>query len=283
MLVTKHMDGFLMWPSATPNYARPGYQMDRDIVGELTDAVKARGMRMGMYYSSALDQSLTTSAMADVVGLLSEGGPIDKRYAAYQFAHWRELIDRYQPSVLWGDIAYPPGTNLFELFAYFYNQVPDGVVNDRWGQLPLAASAGPNAPGPGAAQCIRTAHPEGGLVRKRARCPLDFRTPEFAVMKEIRSEKWETCRGMGRGFGYNREEADSDYIQLPELIRMLVDIVSKNGNLLLNVGPMADGTIPEVQAELLRGVGRWLRHTAKRFTAPVRGTGPREPPPTAGT
>jgi alpha-L-fucosidase len=87
---------------------------------------------------------------------------------------------------------------------------------------------------------------------------FDFRTPEFTVMKDIRAEKWETCRGMGRGFGFNREEQDSDYIQLPELIRLLVDIVSKNGNLLLNVGPKADGTIPEIQAERLRALGRWL-------------------------
>ena len=83
VLVAKHMDGFLMWPSATPNYARQGYQMERDVVGELTGAVKARGMRMGVYYSSALDQSFTSSAMADLSGLLSEGGPIDRRYGAY--------------------------------------------------------------------------------------------------------------------------------------------------------------------------------------------------------
>jgi alpha-L-fucosidase len=63
---------------------------------------------------------------------------------------------------------------------------------------------------------------------------------------------------MGHGFGFNREEQDEDYIRLPDLIRMLVDIVSKNGNLLLNVGPMADGTIPPVQVDLLRGVGAWL-------------------------
>ena len=89
-------------------------------------------------------------------------------------------------------------------------------------------------------------------------------------MKDIRAEKWETCRGMGHGFGFNREEQDADYIQLPDLIRMLVDIVSKNGNLLLNVGPMADGTIPEVQAELLRGVGRWL----KTYGEAIYGTRP---------
>ena len=259
VLVTKHMDGFLMWPSATPNYLRPGYQTDRDIVGELTDAVTARGMRMGVYYSSALDQSFTKSAMTDLAGLLSEGGPIGKRYAAYQLAHWRELIDRYRPSVLWGDIAYPPRTNLFELFAYYYNHVPDGVVNDRWGQLPVwLHKLVRTRPGRAMLNAYATRLLRQGAVGGIRPAHADFRTPEFAVMKDIRAEKWETCRGMGHGFGYNREEQDADYIQLPELIRMLVDIVSKNGNLLLNVGPMADGTIPQVQADLLRGVGRWL-------------------------
>jgi len=259
VLVTKHMDGFLMWPSHTPNYAHTGYAMDRDVVGELTAAVKARDMRMGVYYSSALDQSYTTSAMRDVVGLFSEGGPIDARYARYQLAHWHELVDRYEPSLLWGDICYPPRTNLFALFAYFYNRIPEGVVNDRWGQLP-----------PWLHRVIRTL-PGRALVNTLAmravrngtssniRPPhFDYRTPEFAVMEDIRTEKWETCRGMGHGFGYNREERDEDYIKLPELLRMLIDIVSKNGNLLLNVGPMPDGTIPTVQADLLRGIGAWL-------------------------
>jgi alpha-L-fucosidase len=259
VMVTKHMDGFLMWPSSTPHYAHRGYQMDRDVVGELTDAVKARGMRMGVYYSSALDQSLTTSAMTDVAGLFSEGGPIDARYAEYQLAHWRELIQRYEPSLLWGDIAYPPRTNLFALFAEFYNRIPDGVVNDRWGQLPLWLHRVVRTP-PGRAllNALAMRAVKNGQAGNISPPHFDFRTPEFAVMADIRAEKWETCRGMGRGFGYNREEGEDDYIKLPELIRMLVDIVSKNGNLLLNVGPMADGTIPSVQAELLSGVGAWL-------------------------
>jgi alpha-L-fucosidase len=98
----------------------------------------------------------------------------------------------------------------------------------------------------------------------------DFRTPEFAVMKDIVPGKWETCRGMGLGFGYNREEKDDDYIKPAELIRMLADIVSKNGNLLLNVGPMPDGTIPAVQENILRTMGSWL---AKYGTA-IYGTRP---------
>ncbi len=259
VLVTKHMDGFLMWPSETPNYARPGYAMDRDVVGELTDAVKARGMRMGVYYSSALDQSLTTSAMTDVVGLISEGGPIDERYARYQLAHWHELIDRYEPSILWGDISYPPRTNLFALFAYFYNRIPEGVVNDRWGQLPpWLHRAIRTRPGRALVNALAMRAVRNGQAANLRPPHSDFRTPEFAVMDDIRAEKWETCRGMGHGFGYNREERDEDYIKLPTLLHMLIDIVSKNGNLLLNVGPMPDGTIPAVQAGLLRGIGAWL-------------------------
>lgn len=259
VLVTKHMDGFLMWPSQTPNYAHTGYQMERDVVGELTDAVKAHGMRMGVYYSSALDQSYTASAMEDVAGLFSEGGPIDARYARYQFAHWRELIDRYHPSILWGDICYPPRTNMFELFAYFYNEVPEGVVNDRWGQLPLwLHRVIRTRPGRALLNALAMRAVKSGRAGNITPPHFDFRTPEFAVMDDIRDEKWETCRGMGHGFGYNREERDDDYIRLPELIRMLVDIVSKNGNLLLNVGPMADGTIPAAQVDLLRGLGTWL-------------------------
>ncbi len=259
VLVTKHMDGFLMWPSRTPNRAHAGYQVDRDVAGELVDAVRSRGMRMGFYYSSALDQSFTTTAMTDFAGLLSEGGPLDRWYAEYQAGHWRELIDRYTPSILWGDIAFPPRTRLFDLFAYFYNRTPDGVVNDRWGQLP-----------PWLHRALRV-RPVRAWVNSTARGVLggeaaldlrpphcDFRTPEFTVRRDVTAEKWETCRGMAHGFGYNREERDEDHISLPELVRMLVDIVSKNGNLLLNVGPMADGSIPPVQERLLRGLGAWL-------------------------
>ena len=70
--------------------------------------------------------------------------------------------------------------------------------------------------------------------------------------------KWECCRGIGHSFGYNRAEGDEQLLAEDELIHMFVDIVSKNGNLLLNVGPMADGAIPANQAERLRALGRWL-------------------------
>ncbi len=77
-------------------------------------------------------------------------------------------------------------------------------------------------------------------------------------MDEITEDKWETCRGLGFSFGYNQVETEDHTIGEAELIHLLADIVSKNGNLLLNAGPMADGTIPELQACRLKALGQWL-------------------------
>jgi alpha-L-fucosidase len=86
----------------------------------------------------------------------------------------------------------------------------------------------------------------------------DYVTPEYVVVEEIRKGKWESCRGLGNSFGYNRNEPDDDLLTTEELIHSFVDIVSKNGNLLINVGPMADGTIPDVQRDRLERLGDWL-------------------------
>ncbi len=105
--------------------------------------------------------------------------------------------------------------------------MPDGVVNDRWGL--------------------------GDVV-----LPPHFRSLEYDVSDEITADKWEAVRGIGRTFGFNRNEPVEDYGTAAQYIRLLIDVVSKNGNLLLNVGPMADGTIPRPQVEVLRGLGAWL-------------------------
>jgi alpha-L-fucosidase len=87
----------------------------------------------------------------------------------------------------------------------------------------------------------------------------DFVTPEYATLDHITEHKWETCRGIGNSFGYNQFEDAKDYQKAEDLIRMLADIVSKNGNLLLNVGPCADGSIHPVQVAALEGLGAWLK------------------------
>ena len=82
----------------------------------------------------------------------------------------------------------------------------------------------------------------------------DFQSPEYEKRTQISKVKWEECRGLGRSFGYNRAEGEKETIAPDELIYLLVDIVSKNGNLLLDVGPEADGTIPSIQMDRLKSL-----------------------------
>jgi len=242
--VTKHHDGFLLWPSERTSPGKPNFRTDRDIVGEIAAAVRDQNLRFGLYYSGGLDWTFNDTPICDLPTLFG-GVPQSPEYVAYADAHWRELIDRYQPSVLWNDIGYPLGTDVNDLFAYYYDKLPDGVVNDRFRQAP------PDGEPPA----------EGGVaevLEPPASQHYDFRTPEYASYNHIMPYKWESTRGLGFSFGYNRNEGVEHHMPIDRLIRTFVDIVSKNGNLLLNVGPMADGTIPELQRERLEGLGAWL-------------------------
>ena len=251
VLVTKHHDGFLLWPSERPNPRRPGFHAERDLVGALTDAVRAEGLAMGLYYSGGLDWTFDPTPIRDITTLFTSVVQTPE-FVEYANGHWRELIERYRPAMMWNDIGYPAAADLPELFAFYYNSVPEGVINDRFGQgMPEGAGGG-----------------EGGLPRPRQH--FDYRTPEYASFDTIRPEKWESTRGIGHSFGYNQLEGPENYLQADALIRMLVDIVSKNGNLLLNVGPMADGTISEPQRRCLLSLGAWL----DRNGAAIYGTRP---------
>lgn len=233
VLVTKFHDGFLLWPSETPNPKRPNYVAERDIVGELTEAVKERDMKMGFYYSSGLDWTFNDLTITDV-NTLFQAIPQDTAYAKYIDTHWRELMDRYDPWILWADIGSPQAFDPNPLFADFYNKNELGVVNNRHKMEASADGFG------------STVH-------------YDFTTPEYEVLDTIADHKWETVRGIGLSFGYNRTEDVRGYASADELVDMFVDIVSKNGNLLLNVGPQADGSIPEEQKKRLLGMGEWYQ------------------------
>ena len=237
VLVTRHHDGFSLWPSAVPNPNRRADQQhaERDVVGELTDAVRARGIRMGLYYSGGIDWSFPSQfgfpivPIKNIIDFLAPT-PESLEYTLYANAQWHELIQRYRPSVLWNDIANPLLLSAPALFADYYNTLPDGVVNDRWGIFP-------------------------GLPVPHA----DFTTPENEASPEtINPKKWEATRAIGTSFAYNQNEGPELMLTSPELVHLLVDTVSKNGNLLLGVGPAADGSIPSVQLEPLRGLGQWL-------------------------
>jgi alpha-L-fucosidase len=273
VLVTKHHDGFCLWPSAVANPNRAGWFTERDIVGELARAVRGAGLRFGVYYSGGIDWSFNPEplrTMAEFMGSLPGGD-----YPDYADAQTRELIARYEPSVLWNDIAWPTDQErLQRLFADYYNAVPDGVVNDRW------RAAGPET------ETLR--HPEARrLLDERIKARMakqtgskgvipapvphsDFRTPEYASFPDVQAKKWEATRGMSHSFGFNRNDAEADYASAETLIGDFIDGVSKNGNLLLNVGPMANGDIPEPQLRRLKAFGAWLKSNG----AAVYGTRP---------
>jgi alpha-L-fucosidase len=227
VLVSKHHDGYTLWPSQVANPQRGSdWQSPRDVVGELAAAVRARCLRMGLYYSGGIDWTWNPPPFGSLLDALRLTPP-QEEYARYADAHWRELIGRYRPAVLWNDIANPAGLDAEQLFRDYYAQVPDGVVNDRWSSA--------------------LAHPHA-----------DFRTSEFVVEADISPDKWEAVRGMSRGFGYNENEELADYGPPEKFVHLLIDVVSKNGNLLLNVGPRADGSIPAPQLRILAGLGTWL-------------------------
>lgn len=260
VLVTKHHDGFCLWPSGVPNPMQAGWTSGRDIVGEIAAAVRAEGMRFGVYYSGGIDWSFNPEpllTMADFMGSTPGGA-----YPAYAEAQVRELIDRYEPSVLWNDISWPAADEeaLFRLFADYYAAVPDGVVNDRWVRSATSLRS----------KDVRRALDERIKARMAADPsafdgiipqPIphsDFRTPEYARFPDIQAKKWEATRGMSHSFGFNRNDTEADYAPAKTLIGDFIDAVAKNGGLLLNVGPMADGTIPAPQLDRLRAFGAWL-------------------------
>ncbi len=253
--VTKHHDGYCLWPTSVENPHRPGWRSSRDFIGELAEAVRARGMRFGLYYSGGLDWTFKHRPIRSFGDMLA-CVPTSADYADYAEAQVRELIARYRPSVLWNDIAWPDKERLPGLFADYYAAVPDGVVNDRWmaERALFDALADPAALAAFDAQ-VKAAVLAGGEQHAPPPPHCDFRTAEYSESAGFGGKKWESTRGLGLAFGYNRNERPEDYLTAEGLISLYRDVTAHGGNLLINVGPMADGTIPAQQVDLLKAIG----------------------------
>lgn len=254
VLTAKHGEEFALWPSKFTERNAMDMGPHRDLAGDLTKAVRSEGLKMGFYHN-------TTYSFWD------------KRYPGKEWVEYmnnsiKELIDLYQPDILWGDVVVCPDKdkngkpfpadhfNSRDLIAYFYNHSkdPDEVVtNDRW-SLDTSKAAINSERSLNRSLWAKSYRNriEGGLLG-------DFQTPERRNISDIFNLPWETCDALDpTSWGYNRQTPDDKYMTTNELIDYLVDIVSKGGNLLINVGPKADGTIPEVMQERLLGAGQWL-------------------------
>ncbi len=223
LLVSKHHDGYCLWPSKyAPEWNSVAIGPHRDICGELTEAVRAKGLKMGFYYSLPEWSSKIHPwyvAPDDSIGPYVE---------THMIPQLKELISAYKPTVLFTDGEWRNTAEQWharELISWYYNTVgKDAIVNDRWGE----------------------GQQHG------------FRTPEYSAGITLTDRPWAECRGLGRSFGLNRNEPLENYLTSDELIRHFCVLVAAGGGMTLNVGPAADGKIPLLQQERLLDLGRWL-------------------------
>lgn len=259
----KHHDGFLLWPSRRRNPRRRGWQTTHDVVGDLAAAVRRRGMKFGLYYSAGLDWTFGGLPIRNLKDLV-DAVPRGSAYASYVDAHMRELISRYQPSILWNDVCSPAEQDLLSLFSSYFDEVPDGVVNDRFGQ---AEPGGPANIFRRALEAVRSLFPSRAVSPRGAVSPeprhMGFRTIEEGPLPEDEEGKWEKVRAVGHSIGCNIAEGDESLLTVPRLVHLLVDVVARGGNLLLGVGPGADGALLPPVVERLHGLGDWLKRNGE--------------------
>lgn len=227
VLTSKHHDGFALWSSgdASRTWGRPWNSVEvgpmRDLLGDLGEAVRAAGLRMGFYYS--LYEWFNPLWLED-----------RQRYIrSHMTPQFKDVVSRYEPAIIFSDGEWDLEHEAWgstELLAWLFNESPsreEVVVNDRWGKG------------------IR--HEHGG-----------YYTTEYGAGMADDSHPWEENRGIGHSFGYNRNEPLENYMTGKELVWVLADLVSRGGNLLLDVGPTSDGRIPALQQARLAELGDWL-------------------------
>lgn len=229
VLTSKHHDGFTLWPSAASwNWNAVDVGPHRDLAGDLSNAVKAKGLHMGFYYS--LYEWFNPLYKTDINKYVSE----------HMMPQLKDLVVRYQPDIIWpdGEWEHPSETwKSTDFLAWLYNESPvknSVVVNDRWGK--------------------ETRSKHGGYYTTE----YDIVHNEDASNKKF-DHPWEECRGIGGSFGYNRNESLGDYETSDAVIHMLIQKVARGGNLLLDIGPAADGTIPVIMQQRLADMGAWLK------------------------
>ncbi|RZQ60156.1 alpha-L-fucosidase [Amycolatopsis suaedae] len=239
VLTSKHHEGFALYDSKVSGRDSVDLGPRRDLVKELFDASRryTPELRNGLYFSMPEWYNPDNPWMGH--GPRNPYTGADEPYTGYQAGkdyvrdyqgpQMREIVRQYDPDVIWCDI---------------------GGVNDSRSVLAEYFNRAKNRP-----------DPKDVTVDDRCGIPThDFTTPEYTTYPDTVVKKWETSRGLDpRSYGYNRATPDHMYMTADEVVDTLVDTNSKNGNFLLDIGPRADGSIPEIMQTRLREAGEWLR------------------------
>lgn len=225
VLTTRHHEGFSLWDSETNPYNSVNFGPKRDLVREFVDACREFDLKVG-FYSSLMDWHHPDGGRA------AYDPEARTRFVAYIHALNRELMTQYgKIDILWYDVPQP-----MESW-------------EGWDSLTMN-------------QMVRALQPDI-IINNRSRLDEDFGTPEEHLTAIDRD--WEACmtfNGLSWGYVDSRQAAPYSY-NAPRIIRMLNTVTAGGGNLLLNIGPTPDGSVPDEVQEPLRTVGRWLdRHGA---------------------
>ena len=235
VLTTKHHDGFCLWPSKFTTYdidnASP---FKRDILAELSAACKKHGIKFGTYYSLIDWHHPSQLPVAGAKGGWNKWGKIamkpgrKQEYVTYMKNQIKELVEKYDTELLWFDGDWAPWWTLEDgddLYRYIRTLKPSIIISNR--------------------------------VSKRGQFKYDYGTPENFTPGSSLKHYWEACWTMNKTWGYSKYDTTWKSDQV--LIQKLVDIASKGGNLLLNVGPKADGVIQPEAYTGLHALGRWMK------------------------
>jgi alpha-L-fucosidase len=250
VLTTKHHEGFCLWDSALTEYKSTKTPCGRDLVAAYVEALRERDLKVGFYHS-LIDWHHPDFPIDGIhperdnpeAQRLNEGRDL-ARYREYLHGQVRELLTHY------GKIDY-----LFFDFSYTsedHKGIWGGKGREAWGSEELL-------------RLVHALQPEI-VINDRLDIPGDFVTPEGyqpsgPMMTGGARVPWEACQTLNGSWGYDRDNLNYKTVDL--LVRMLVDGVSKGGNLLLNVGPTARGNFDPRAAEALHGIGAWMQLHAR--------------------
>ena len=256
VITAKHHDGFALFDSRATNWdmvdATP---YKKDLLKPLAEACRRHGIKLGFYYSHA--QDWTHPGGAAIRRVASEGwaNPDSAAIDAYTKAnsgHWDPAQTTKPMAQYIDEIAVPQVKELLTNYgdvAVFWWDTPTDMTDEYAAKLKALLQLQP---------MIVT-----NDRLKRPNYPGDYKTPEQRIprLSELDGKDWETCMTMNETWGY--KSWAHDWKSVETLVRNLIDIASKGGNYLLNVGPMADGTFPQESVAILKGMGQWMKQNGE--------------------
>lgn len=237
VITSKHHDGFSIWDSKVTKYdIMDATPFKRDILKELSEACKAAGIQFCLYHS-IMDWHQPDAKSKDYPHQSTVNPDFNKYREEYLKPQLAELIKKYDPAVLWFDGEWIPEWTEQQgkdLYNYLRTLKPSIIINNRVGKA------------------------RGGMegMNKYENAAGDFGTPEQEILKGTSQDYWESCMTLNGNWGYVKNDNNWKSAQL--LVDNLVDIAAKGGNYLLNVGPTAEGKIPDQSIERLAEMGKWL-------------------------